>query len=163
MWLDELIAYFDPKRGLQRHAARMKMELIRSYDGAKTGRRTENWRAAGSSANAEIASAGGRLRERASDLVRNNPHGKKAKRTFHVNVVGAGITPRSKAKSPRLQKQITAAWKEHFESLQCDADGRFDFYGVENLVAKTMYERGEALVRFRDRRPGDGLALPMQL
>ncbi|NJL19359.1 MAG: phage portal protein, partial [Bdellovibrionaceae bacterium] len=44
-----------------------------------------------------------------------------------------------------------------------DADGQLDFAGIQALVARTVVESGECLVRFRLRRPGDGLAIPLQL
>lgn len=90
MWLDDLIGVFSPMSGLKRKQARIALDVMqRGYEGAKTGRRIDDWLTTGASANKEIASAGNRLRERARDLVRNNPYGSKAVEVF------VGISPRS--------------------------------------------------------------------
>jgi capsid protein len=65
--------------GFRRKQARLALNIAgRAYDGAKTGRRTDGWMTASSSANSEIGAAGNRLRDRARDLARNNPYGKKS-------------------------------------------------------------------------------------
>lgn len=44
-----------------------------------------------------------------------------------------------------------------------DADGRFDGYGLQSLIARTVVESGAALVRKRPRFASDGLVVPLQL
>jgi capsid protein len=69
-WFDRAIATVAP-----RTAARQAFEtLTRGYDSAARGRRTDGWRAPGSSADTEFGMAGALLRDRMRDLVRNNPH-----------------------------------------------------------------------------------------
>ncbi|SFJ04472.1 phage portal protein, partial [Nitrosomonas sp. Nm34] len=46
---------------------------------------------------------------------------------------------------------------------ESDADGQLDFYGLQRLIARTIFESGECLVRFRYRRPEDGLNVPLQI
>jgi capsid protein len=48
-------------------------------------------------------------------------------------------------------------------SKQCDADGQLNIYGIMELAVREMVEGGEVIVRRRPRRPGDGLAVPLQL
>ena len=70
-WLDKAIAWVSPERGLRRMRARRAGELITlAYEGARTDRRTGGWITTGNSANAEIAVALSRLRERSRDLIR---------------------------------------------------------------------------------------------
>ena len=76
--------------------------LARAYEGAKLGRRTEGWVAAGTGANAEIAPAIARLRDRSRDLVRNNPYAAKAVQALVSNMVGTGLLPRARAAMPEL-------------------------------------------------------------
>lgn len=162
MWLDDLIGVFSPMAGFRRKQARLALQVAsRAYDGAKTGRRTDGWVTSGASANAEIASAGPRLRERARDLARNNPYGKKAKRVFTDNFVGDGINPQANTGSKKLDQQIMAAWQEF--SASADAEGDCDFAGLQGLVIRTLFESGECFIRFRDRFASDGLTIPMQL
>ena len=162
MWIDDVIGLFSPMAGFRRKQARMALLVAgRAYDGAKTGRRTDGWMTSGTSANAEIGSAGNRLRDRARDLARNNPYGKKAKRVFSDNFVGTGIVPQARTGSDRLNKQIMAAWEEFAETA--DAEGDFDFYGLEALVVRSLYESGECFIRYRDRYAADELSIPFQL
>ena len=157
-----MIGVFAPSAALRRKQARLTTAMLtRAYDGAKVGRRTDGWTAASSSANTEIATAGPRLRDRARDLARNNPYGKKARRVFTDNFVGTGIIPQARSSSDRLNKQIMAAW-ELFVS-ECDADGNLDLYGLQALIVRSMFESGECFVRYRDRQASDGLTIPFQL
>ena len=62
-WFDHAIATVAPRMAARRVMARQAFEtLTRGYDGAARGRRTEGWRAPGSSADTEIGVAGARPR-----------------------------------------------------------------------------------------------------
>jgi lambda family phage portal protein len=161
-WLDKAIAWVSPETGLRRFRARRAAELVRlAYDGARTDRRTGGWVTTGKSANAEIAAAIVKLRERSRDLVRNNAYAARAVAEVVGNAIGTGITVQARSGSPDLDKAINAAWTAWME--QCDADSQLDFFGIQALVARTVFESGECLVRFRQRRPGDGFQIPLQL
>lgn len=127
----------------------------RAYDGAKTGRRTGGWVSAGNSANAEIAPALNLLRNRSRELVRNNPYAKKAMRVLCTNYIGTGITANIR------DKKAAALYKKWIK--ECDADGHFDLYGLQRLIALAEPESGECLIRFRYRKESDGLTVPLQL
>ncbi len=162
MWIDNIIGIFSPMTAVKRKQARLALnELSRAYEGAKTGRRTDGWITAGTSANAEISAAGGKLRDRARDLARNNPYGRKARRVFADNFVGTGIIPSARTGSDRLNKQIMAAWETWCSG--CDAEGNYDFYGMQALIIRSMFESGECFVRLRDQPAGDLSTVPMQL
>lgn len=162
MWLDDFIGIFSPVSGLKRKQARIALDVMqRGYEGAKTGRRIDDWLTSGASANKEIASAGNRLRERARDLVRNNPYGSKAVEVFVGNAIGTGIIPQANTASERLNKQIMAAWEEWENN--CDAEGDLDFYGLQSLTARAMFESGECFIRFRDRPFSLDYPIPFQL
>lgn len=133
-----------------------------SYEGAKTGRRTEGWATTGTSANAEIQTSLAKLRERSRDLIRNNPHASKAVAVLTANSIGTGIIPQAKTGNELLNRQINdlfSIWQE-----EADADDQLEFYGLQKMIARTVFESGEALVRFRRRLPQDGmLSVPMQI
>lgn len=161
-WLDRAISTVAPRAGLRRVLARQSFAaLTRGYDGAAKGRRTDGWRAAGTSADAEIAVAGGLLRDRMRDLVRNNPHAAKAVSVLVNNIVGAGIIPRAATGDDRLDTEINTLWEDW--SVRCDADGQLDFFGLQTLACRQMIEAGEVLLRRRPRRAGDGLDVPLQV
>lgn len=161
-WLDKAIAWVSPETGLRRMRARRAGELIHlAYEGARTDRRTGGWVTSGNSANAEIAVALSKLRERSRDLVRNNAYAARAAAEVVGNAVGTGITVQARSGEPAFDRAVNAAWSDWME--ECDADGQLDFYGLQALVARTVFESGECLVRMRQRRPGDGLTIPLQV
>ena len=91
-WFDRAIASVAPRAAARRVLARQAFEtLARGYEGAARGRRTEGWRAPGSSADTEISVAGALLRDRMRDLVRNNPHAAKAVAVLVNNIIGSGL------------------------------------------------------------------------
>ena len=58
-WFDHAIATVAPRAAARRVLARQAFEtLTRGYDGAAKGRRTEGWRAPGTSADTEVGVAG---------------------------------------------------------------------------------------------------------
>ena len=77
------------------------------------------------------------------------------------NLVGTGIMPRARASRQKLVRDADSLWQRFAETA--DADGQTDLYGLQALAARTMAESGEVLVRLRDRRPEDGLPVPLQL
>ena len=161
-WLDRAVGYVSPRAGLRRARTRAAMAVLgRGYDGARVGRRTEGWTAPGTAANAELASALPRLRDRARDLVRNNPYAAKGIAALVSNLVGTGIVARARAGSERRNAETDRLWTRFVS--ECDADGRTDFHGLQALAARTMVESGEVLVRLRPRRLADGFAIPLQL
>lgn len=127
----------------------------RSYDGARTDRRSNGWVAAGSSANSEILPQLSILRNRSRELVRNNPYASKAMRVLSSNRIGTGIMATINDKS------VAALWKKWVKV--CDADWNYDLYGLQKLISNTEAESGECLIRFRYRKMSDGLPVPLQL
>ncbi|MBF0602146.1 MAG: phage portal protein [Nitrospirae bacterium] len=134
--------------------------LLRSYEGAKTGRRTDGWIATGLDANSEIGNQTIILRNRARDLVRNNPFAAKAVATYASSLVGTGITPRLAASSARSD-DITSLWDEF--SGNCDADGRSDFNGLQTLMATSMVESGECLLQMINMPSDSNMKVPLLL
>jgi len=159
-WLDRALMTVAPRLQLKRVRARLATELVlRNYEGASNGRRTQGWRKPSTDASASTAPFVGRLREVARDLVRNNPYAASALATIVDHTVGDGLV----AKPMPTNDQALAAWNAWANSTACDADGRCDFAGLEKLVIRTVAESGEVLVRRRFRLPSDNLPLPFQL
>lgn len=156
-FLDRAIEYLSPEWGLKRTKARALSSFFRHYEAASTSRRTQYWQRPIGDANTVIGASLGRARDVVRDMVRNDPHAKRGVRTIANHTIGWGIVPKSK------DAKATAVWKEWAETTACDADGRNDIYGLQKLIAKTVVEGGEAIVRQRIRRPEDGLPIPLQL
>jgi capsid protein len=54
--IDKVIGYFSPERGYRRAQYRAATQVF-AYDGAKSGRRTDGWIAAGGDANSEVGAS----------------------------------------------------------------------------------------------------------
>lgn len=154
--LDRAIGWVAPETGARRLRHRAAIDIMaRGYEGADRGRLKSSWRTPPTSADAEIAGAGRLLRDRMRDLVRNNPHAANALSVLVTHAVGDGIVPR--AKDPKVNV-LFKRW-----SRRCDADGHLDFYGIQSLAVREMFEAGDGIVRRRRRRAEDGLPVPLQL
>jgi lambda family phage portal protein len=139
MWLDRAIGWLSPRWGLNRLRSRAALQVLsRSYEGGRITRRTSNWTTASTSANAEIAPALATLRNRSRDAVRNNPYARRAINKLVSASVGTGIM----ARPPDPASKVWKAWCE-----QADFEGQLDFYGLQTLIARTVFESGECLVR----------------
>lgn len=156
--LDRMVGWFSPAAALRRLQARRTMQFLAAYDAATAGRRSGSLGRAGStSANTELRRAGRTLRDRSRDLHRNNPYGRRAVNALAYHVVGAGI----RASLPK--GSVRDEWLSWAESTDCDANGRQTLYGLQNLIMRTMVMSGEAIIRRRIRRLGDGMRVPLQI
>lgn len=158
--LDRAIGYFSPERAFRRAQFRAAAVTF-AYDGAKSGRRTDGWLAAGGDANTEVGASLINLRNRSRDLLRNNPYASKAITELVGNAVGTGIVPQAKTGNPALDKTIDGEWP--FFAENCDPGGQLDFYGMQALIVRTTAESGDGIVRFRQRLTQDGFRVPLQL
>ncbi|WP_278540423.1 phage portal protein [Oxalobacter formigenes] len=151
-WIDRMVEYVSPAAAVRRAYARMSLNMARSYDAGKVGRRTAGWHATNGSANAEIAPQLSRIRARGRDIVRNNEYGRSAIRALVANTIGDGIT----VKSP--DNGLWEAWCD-----QCDYDGQLNFNGLLELAVRHRYTDGEVLIRLHHTGLYEGLSVPLQL
>lgn len=160
--LDQIIAFLAPERGLKRALAR---QALRDYEGAKETRRTRGWRADGKGPNAEVAKGQRKLRDRARDLVRNNPwiDAGVAKRMDYE--IGTGIRPRSRTGAARLDKKVNKLFDDW--SKRCDFAGEWDFYGLQRLICASRFVAGDGLALLVAPSAAEmraaGLAVPLQI
>ncbi|MBY5684834.1 phage portal protein [Rhizobium leguminosarum] len=98
------------------------------------------------------------MRARSRWFYLNDPFYRQACQQVANNVVHYGIKPN--IKHPVLRK----IWKKWIR--EADARGRMDFYGLQWLMGVCIPRDGDAIIRFRDRRPGDmksGINFQLQL
>lgn len=151
-WLDKVISFVSPNRGASRARSRRIEKILsspsrRGYDGASAGHRTGGWRAASTSANTEIQGALFNLRNRARDLVRNDPYAARAVQAFSGNLIGPGIVPKCTHKTDSRAKAAQALWKQWAETTACDFYGHQNIYGLQAQAARALFESGEVIVR----------------
>lgn len=133
-----------------------------AYAGAARNRLTYDWRTDRSGPNREVYGGLLTLRDRSRDLVRNNPHARKAIETITANVVGTGI--RAKYVNPddkRLEQTVNDLWKRW--QIDASAESDLEWSGLQHLLVSSWLESGEVLLRRRWRRLEDGLAVPFQV
>jgi len=162
-FIDRAIGWVSPATALRRVQYRRALHVAErfSYDGAMRGRRTGGWITSNSDANRETFGSMVWLRDRARDLARNNPYATKALSELVGAQIGTGIIPRANTGDDKLNVLIDQKFERW--ATDCDADGQFDFFGIQWQVARAVAESGECIVRFRQRRPGDGIDVPFQL
>jgi lambda family phage portal protein len=159
-WLDRVVMQFSPAAGVRRIRNRAALALMeRHFEATTAGRRTGTWSKPASDANAAIGPALAGLRQNARDLVRNNPYAESALATIADHTIGWGIT----AKPAKPNAKLLALWRSWAETTACDADGRENLYGLQQLAMRTVVESGEVIVRLRRRFLEDGYPVPLQI
>lgn len=137
-------------------------------DARASGGEIALWQPRNVSADAAVLKDAGRLRARARDLVRNNPHAKNAVRMNRDAVSGSGLKLSLKIDWRTLgladievasewQDHVTREWEAFAESIECQADARRQrtFSQIFQLVDQTDYVDGEAL-SIVEMKPGIG-------
>lgn len=146
-----------------RIAVRVKQSApTMNFDAARARRRLSQWKPSSGSIRSLMSTDMALMLQRCRDVIRNNPYAAGALDIFAANVVGVGIKPSSLlTDDPALRDEVMQLWLRWTD--ECDADGLFDFYGMQALIARALFEAGEIFVRKRPRRVEDGLAAPLQL
>lgn len=153
--LERAIAYVAPVVAARRQRARMFMAVSGAYTGAAKGRRqTSEWKVSqNASADADTLLDLPTLRDRARDLVRNEPMAAGAIASATTNVVGTGLGLQSRVDREVLgmseeeaaawQKAVEREWCLWAESTACDATRTQNFYGLQALVFRSALESGD--------------------
>lgn len=149
------------KLGFEMPKASGVAQLDNNYEAATWGRRLGNWGRSNAGPNAAMYFASYTLRARAREIVRNHPYGSSATDAYVSNMIGTGIAPKWRISDPDLKAEIQELWSDWID--EADSYGNTDFYGLLAMIARAEFQDGEVLVRFRDRRIEDGLAVPLQL
>lgn len=143
-WLDAIA----PQWALKRAVAQQALKHLRQYDAAQRPLKWNSWRRpmVGPADGAQMGAD--TLRASVRDLLRNNGYAQRAHRTLVRATVGHGIvgTPLNGQNRPAAMptRDAWARWAD-----ACDFHGHHDLYGLQMLTARTAYESGEALIRFR--------------
>lgn len=154
---DRVVGYFSPERGVKRRKARVAMALAGAYTGASKKRRaTTNWATSSGDADADTLWDLPTLRERSSDLVRNNPLGGGVLNTKVAGVVGSGLRLNARIDAEFLGMSDDEAdlWERNTErefrmwadSPNCDVARTLNFYEQQALAFRTTLEKGDTLL-----------------
>lgn len=155
--LDKTIGFFSPKMAARRMISRMQLAVAGGYSGAKLDRATTNrWNPGTGSPNTDIIPDLPMLRARSRDQMRHAPVAIGAMNTTINNVVGTGLsyTPAIDQKFLNLTDEQAEEWQEDTKrrftnwanSSDCAVNRRHNFYGLQKLAFRAMYESGDAFV-----------------
>ena len=131
------------------------------FDATSGQRRLKGFVTSRAHVNALIAASGPEMNARARWLVRNNGYAANAIESWAANTVGDGISPNSSIATASRKDALQRLWLAWTDDA--DAEGLTDFYGLQRRAAREVFMTGEVFLRFRPRRPEDGLAVPLQI
>lgn len=161
-FMDRVRAAFHTERsdGIPARESSEPRRAQRAYSGAASGRLTHGWNASSWGPNSEVGGTGTKLRDRSSDLVRNNPHAKKAISVLVGDLVGTGSLPTPATGDAGVNAKLAAAWTQFAKTS--NPASRVGIHGQVAQVVRGAAERGNAFMIRRWRRPGE-YAIPMQI
>ena len=131
------------------------------FDATSGQRRLKGFTTSRAHVNALIAASGPEMNARARWLVRNNGYAANAIESWAANTVGDGISPNSSIAQASRKDAVQRLWLAWTDDA--DAEGLTDFYGLQRRAAREVFMTGEVFLRFRPRRPEDGLVVPLQV
>jgi len=149
------LTWIAPKAVMARVSALAALDVARSYDAAARGRRATSFKGGGESANTALGPALARLRARSSDMVRNTWIGSRVIDILTAHSVGSGISVVWK------DKRVQDLWDDWTQSA--DITGELDFAGVQMIATRSMFERGDSIVRMVPRALDGGRRIPLAL
>ena len=131
------------------------------YTAGGVGRRLKTWRPSNAGPNVVTLASQGLIRARARAAARNDPWAGTALDKLVSNEIGTGIQAKTKYGDDAFKAAAKKLWDRWTKIA--DADGIFDFYGLQSLIVREWHEAGEVFIRIRNRLPSDGLPVPLQL
>ena len=131
------------------------------FVGSSANRRLYNWNPNRLGPTTILWGTQQQLIARSRDQIRNNPWASSAIDSFQSQLIGTGIRPRWVGLETSLKEKIENAFAQWAKNV--DAGGRLDFYGLQSLAAREMFEAGEVFCRMHTRPSSWGLRVPLQL
>lgn len=128
-----------------------------AHEAAGTGRRLRGWLPWDTSPRREHMRLA-LLRARARDACRNNAIARAAIDRMTSDFIGTGVSPKPLADTEDMRMQLIDTWEAW--SLECDADGQTDFYGLQTLAMRSMLESGEVLGLLE---PDEATGIPLKI
>lgn len=140
------------------------------YESSGTGRRMAGWNPTRLGATTNLWSTLDMMQSRSRDAVRNNPWASSAIDTFEAQGIGTGIRPHWNVDDQAAKAKIETEFRKWAMGIDlgtgqsnCSTDGMLNFYGMQALVGREVFEAGEVLVRQYSRPSSWKLRVPYQL
>ena len=137
------------------------------YQAAASGRRLGGWQPARMGPTTQLWGTRDLMLARCHDEVRNNPLATSAVDNFESQIVGNGIKPKWNLQNEPLKLKIENEFKLSMGSNCIDYGGKCDYYGLQALAAREIFEGGEVFARRHIRplkwSPNPNLKQPMRV
>lgn len=176
--LDRAIRYLAPIHGQKRFHSRLRTAMIGAVAGGYTGasgkRSLASWRPSMGDPDSALMPDLSLLRDRSSDLVRNDPMAGGAINTAVTNIVGTGlklqaridrtILGMSEDEADAWERQTEAEWRLFFDTVECDSSRTLTGHAMQELVLRSTLERGDVFTLLPSiARPGSPYRLKLQV
>ena len=159
-FIDKMVMFINPEKGLKRYEARRKMEILNtgySNHGASTTKTSmQGWNSTGGGVNKDIYKNRKKLVERSRDLYMGTPVATGALKTINTNVIGSGlklkasinseiigISEEEAGKTETLIENEFKLWSEN----KIDNAGLLNFNQLQDLVFLTVLLNGECFIK----------------
>lgn len=153
-FIDKCVKYINPVKGLERYKARVAMAIAGGYVGGQRNRRSlSEWRTTQNDADADILPDLPTLRDRCSDLSRNNPLGAGAVSNVILKGIGQGLKMQSRIDRKVLgltdeqafewEERAESEWRLFAENTECDITGHGNFYALQRLFLRSNLDKGD--------------------
>jgi lambda family phage portal protein len=134
-----------------------------NYDVGGTGRRFAGWNPTRLGPTTVLWGSIDLIKARCREQVRDNPLAASAIDTFEAQFIGNGIKPRWNIKDPDLKLLVETKFNQWARSRKIDHAGLTNFYGLQALAARELFEAGEIFIRFHVRPRSWRLPVPLQM
>jgi len=137
------------------------------YDASQTGRRLGAWNPTRLGPTTSLWATRDLMLARCHDEIRNNPLAASAVDNFESQIVGNGVKPKWRNLPDEQKLKIETEFALSATSNEIDQAGLCDFYGLQALAAREIFEGGEVFVRRHLRpdkwSPNPNLKRPMRV
>ncbi len=144
-YLDRFVGYISPSALRNRMIARAQLQVLRSYDAAKSHNSSQIARSSKSASN-EVRGQVAPIRENVREVVRNTPFAERGLSIIVNGMVGWGIEASIKHDDPKRLAKIQDLWKEWCEG-NCSVDRTIDFASLQRQVVRATVGDGEVITR----------------
>lgn len=155
--IDRAYEYFAPQIARDRYRARMTLASADAYHGASKSRRgLSEWSVARGDSDTVTEFELQELRDRSSDLLRNDPLACGIINTKVTKIIGGGLKLQSRIDAAYLgisddqAEEIETGFEREFSlwanSIDCDAERTSNFYDFQGLAERSRLEKGDCLV-----------------
>lgn len=137
------------------------------YEATASGRRMGTWNPTRLGPTTSLWSTRDLMLARCHDEVRNNPLATSAVDNFESQIIGNGIKPKWNLRDEKLKVTIEREFALSALTKDFDYNGLSDYYGLQALAAREIFEGGEVFVRRHVRpigwSPNPNLKRPMRV